>query len=128
MVGFRALLRKLEPLLRPKLMIRIYLAALSWVTWYMFMIPCWPLLHRLLQRQHLLALFFECSRSNSRRQTYNAGAFNAMSQHITPFRAGVIRANKVCNFIFALDYLIIVHINYHIDLLKLYYNWNAFES
>ena len=50
-------------------------------------IPCWPLLHR-----PLLAV---CSRSNSHRQTYNAGLFNAILRKITPFAAGVIRAKKV---------------------------------
>ena len=57
--------------------------------------PCWPLLHRPLQRRPLLALFFKRSQSNFHRQTYNAGLFNAISRKITPFRAGVIRANKV---------------------------------
>ena len=29
------------------------------------------------------------------KQTYNSGPFNAISREIMPFRAGVIRANKV---------------------------------
>ena len=49
-------------------------------------LPCWPLLHRPLQRRPLLALFFKCSRSNR---------FKAISRKITPFRAGVIKANDV---------------------------------
>ena len=52
---------------------------------------------RPLQRRPWLALFFKCSRSNSHRQTYNVGPFNAISRKITPFSAGVIRANQVLN-------------------------------
>ena len=48
-----------------------------------------------LQCRPLLALFFKCSRSNSHRQTKNAGPFNTISQQITPFRAQVIRTKKV---------------------------------
>ena len=52
---------------------------------------------RPLQRRPLLALFFKCSRSNSHRQIYNTGPFNAISRKITPFRAGVIKANRVAS-------------------------------
>ena len=51
----------------------------------------------LLPHRPLLVLFFKCSRSNSHREAYNAGPFNAISQKITPFRAGIIMANKVIN-------------------------------
>ena len=44
----------------------------------------------------LLALFFKCPWSNSYRQTYNAGPYNAISRKISPFGAGIIMAKKVC--------------------------------
>ena len=45
----------------------------------------------------LIGVIFECSRSNSLRQTCNAGPYNAISRKTMPFRAGVIviRANMV---------------------------------
>ena len=49
-------------------------------------IPCWPLLH-----QPLLAV---CSRSNSHRQTYNAGLFNAICGRRNKGQQG-IRLNLV---------------------------------
>ena len=51
---------------------------------------CGPLQHR-----PLLALFFKFTQSNSHRETYCAGPFKDTARKITPFRAGIIKANKV---------------------------------
>ena len=42
---------------------------------------------------------FKCSRSNSHKQTYNAGPFIAKWRKIMPFRADVTRTNKVVTFL-----------------------------